>query len=272
MLQYLFSPGTVIPRLFLWSLTQEFILPSLAQMADSANSGDWLILRCGAGTPNSNASGLQQLLPQWWDYLQLAETDVRLGTASTHGYEAMFKTNDSVPTVSSTLAGVANGGPITIGTGPLAAKRKPTLVCINAGDPNTAAVYHACMSDPRGAVFAGHWPHSEIIALCPEFWNLPDGPTLYDCPSRRLNQLTPNTATLTVNKFGVFMHQAVLLYNLTTIVGWPQEVYAAQSLVTLTATRALANANSYAFYACGEMLIFLRAHPLCLLHGDPRHL
>ncbi|KAA6412471.1 MAG: hypothetical protein FRX48_03462 [Lasallia pustulata] len=72
---------------------------SIAHAQDLVRSGNYQILFCGAGTANFRASQLQASLPNVLNNLKAVLADVKLGTKSTHGFAAFFKTDESIPTV-----------------------------------------------------------------------------------------------------------------------------------------------------------------------------
>lgn len=76
---------------------------------DRGQSGNYVIYLCGSGRPNSPASMLQDVLPYIWRNLQDVLADVRLGTASTHGYRSFFKTDSNKQYVQAIFQAIAEG-------------------------------------------------------------------------------------------------------------------------------------------------------------------
>ena len=76
---------------------------------DRAQSGNYVMYLCGSGRPNSPASMLQIVLPYIWRNLQDVLVDVKLGTASKHGYRSFFKTNSNKQHVQAIFQDIAEG-------------------------------------------------------------------------------------------------------------------------------------------------------------------
>ncbi len=121
-------------------------------------SGEYEIRKCNAGQPNSMASKLQKMLPLLWSDLQMTIADVTKRTQSTHGYSAFFKMNDSIPEVQSVYRDMADGKKVDKTNAVLTSPGRnvdpinlanPGLICIQDGDPSTAAHYLACTTPTR---------------------------------------------------------------------------------------------------------------------------
>ncbi|MCJ1302022.1 hypothetical protein MMC08_004823 [Hypocenomyce scalaris] len=224
---------------------------------NEATSGNYVILKCGAGQANSHASYLQTLLPLMASSLQNAITDVQLGTASMHGYTAFFKTNDNKKAVQSVFQNIADGTSITLDnnsalvSGRLTAR--PTVVCATQDDAATSALINSCNAEPKMA--ASMLPASEFIVICPFFWTLPVFPPPNACPTVVNNELTPDNTNLVYSQYAALVHELTHLYNPAEPASGTGEgeTYRVQQAVNLNAAQSLANANNFAFYAAGEL-------------------
>lgn len=76
---------------------------------DRGQSGNYVMFLCGFGQPNSQAAKLQVLLPYIWRTLQEVQADIKLGTASRHGFRSFFKMNANQPYVRSVFKAIAHG-------------------------------------------------------------------------------------------------------------------------------------------------------------------
>lgn len=107
--------------------------------SDKGNSGNYEMLFCGTGEPNSKAQQLQKILPLLSGGLRNVVSDARMGTSFPHGFKAFFKTNNNQPTVLQVYQKMIDGSPVPMSTNdPFhagAATAPPTFVCLNEGNP-----------------------------------------------------------------------------------------------------------------------------------------
>jgi len=78
--------------------------------SDATFSGLYRIVNCGANKParlKPEALQVKAFLPKAWQQLRYLLADVKLGTASKYGYAALFKTNDSIATISESFQDIA---------------------------------------------------------------------------------------------------------------------------------------------------------------------
>lgn len=219
----------------------------IAQAQDSVYSGNYEILFCGAGTPGSKASVLQSIIPHTLANLQAVLDDVKLGTKSTHGFAAFFKTNDNIATVQKVFQAMIDAHNIGIDN------TNPVFACADPKEDLTKKTYADCLN--WRDVPLGSWPQYGVIFICPFFWTLLVLPFHSACPSVSNNVLVPDNTRLSTNQFGVMVHELVHLYApaLTAIVDATVETYDVQKAVNLDAKASLANANNYALYAAGKV-------------------
>lgn len=226
---------------------------SAADANDTVSSGNYLIHLCGSEEPNSNASYLQDLLPHIYVNLQAVIADARLGTASKRGYGAFFKTNDNMQEVIRVYEEMAAGTDVMIRSIPgrqlpglLAAR--PTFVCIN-DIPQTGGIYQQCIKDHTYTPLVV-WEGSELIALCPLFWDHKKVPVpRTDCPRLKGNTLSPNNIQLLQNQEAMIVYELTYLYR--NVTKWPNVVMNIQNAVNLDAAASLANPSNYALYYAG---------------------
>lgn len=221
---------------------------------DTVSSGNYLIAFCNSGQPGSEASKLQNLLPQVYNGLQKVIADLQLGTASTHGYSAFFKNNSNQAEVMLVYQRMAAGASVVFGQGrnidPISLKQ-PTFVCANNA-PETATLYEYCMRRPNTPLMS--WMHTELMPLCPSFWAIKKQARLSDCPLVVANTLTPNDDRLLRNQEALLVGILVHLYhdyyeNLAVTITDASELSASESLV---------NPLNYAHYYAGERCRFPR--------------
>ena len=106
---------------------------------------------------------------------------------SSHGFEAMFKTEENMYKVSSVFSNINTGHPSAHHTTPTESKPAPRLVCVTPEVTSLAELpganpYEFCQSGKHVAAYA---PPSRYILLCEEFFNHPVAPEpgSQKCPS-----------------------------------------------------------------------------------------
>lgn len=240
-------PRTMIPPFSLcWLAIVLTSFLNIAQAQDTVYSGNYEILFCGAGAPNSKTSQLQNGLPHILTLLQAVIADVKLGTKSPHGFAAFFKTNDNIATVQKVFQTIIDGPNVGLDD------TNPLFACADPNQDLTKKVYADCLNR-RIVCFA--WPQYGVIFICPAFWNLNPLPFGSSCPRLGNNVLVPDNTDLSTNQFGIVIHELVHMYapKLTAIDGETNEVYNVQAAVNLNAKDSLKNANNYALYAAGKV-------------------
>ena len=219
-------------------------------------SGNYRILQCGSsGQAGSQASILGDILPKVWTHLQAVITDSKLGTSSSHGFTAFFKTNDNKVAVQDRFQKLIEAPPIILSPHRAQITRNPTapptIVCANQGDPHTEYIYNS-LCKPNEHTLGGHRPNTEVTVLCPLFWRMSrDGwiePLSGFCPRLVNNALSPNTAALTFNLMSIIVHELIHVYNEDQQVPAGNETYHIQDAVELNATDSMNNAANFAFY------------------------
>lgn len=211
---------------------------------DTVSSGNFLIHLCNSGQPDSEASKLQELLPQVYNGLQKVIADLQLGTASEHGYSTFFKDDSSIAEVQSVYQSMAAGAGVVLGRGrnidPISI-RHPTYICAN-NVPATDLLYQYCMSAPNSPLMS--WLNTELMPLCPLFWTIKKQAMLSDCPLVVANTLTPNDDRLLQNKEALLVGNLVHLYH-----DFLEElVVKITDASELSTSESLVNAPNYALY------------------------
>lgn len=222
---------------------------------NQVNSGLYRIRYCGTG-PGSHAEQMLALLPKVWSNIQPLRGDIMLGTHSP-AFWAFFKSRANVQTVSRIFSIIAFGKPITIPARlgvPSAQVVTPSFLCVENLPGDSKGLQQHCAKNPsaRMAVLRD----TELVLICPSFWELPDDPSTDFCPRVRRNRFTPNDDSLITSKFGAIIHQITHIYikhdaKLSPTRDW-NEVPRVMDAVELSASKSLGNAVNYAMYASGE--------------------
>ena len=209
---------------------------------DTVDSGNYLIHRCDSDLPNSYAFKLQKLLPQVVNGLQNVIADLQLGTASMHGYSAFFKNDSSKAEVLQVYNRMAAGASVALGD----VIRRPTLICAS-NVRQTDLLYQYCIEGDSALL---NWPNTELIPVCPIFWNTPTKVNSSDCPLVSMNRLASSDHQLFENQEALLVGNLVHFYhsvssNYTTNIADVGELSASDSLL---------NPTIYAlYYACGYL-------------------
>ena len=211
---------------------------------DTVSSGNYLIHLCNSDLPNSYASKLQGLLPQIYDGLQKVIADLQLGTASIHGYSVFFKEDSSKAEVLQVYERMAAGANVAVANG----IRRPTIMC--ASDfRETDSLYQYCIEGDSALL---NWPNTELMPVCPIFWNAPRKANSSDCPLVSFDRLVAQDHQLFENQEALLVGNLVHFYhnvnsNYTTKIADVSELSASDSLL---------NPTIYALYYAGGYLVF----------------
>ncbi|KAL6716163.1 hypothetical protein ACLMJK_005729 [Lecanora helva] len=224
---------------------------------DFATSGSYHIVYCNANsTTNNQAAYLQTLLPTAWNYLHELFQDIPQGVTSRHGYAAFFKTHQNLEAVRQVYQDILDGPDVPTSAGPGTPVRltPPTIVCVNAGEPDTYRFHEYCSRPAiRGSMVAGVPAHTGIVFLCPQFFRLPRIPRPGSCPRMdyAINQfaVADNGLELGRNQFAILVHEIAHVYLQERGFGGELETYGIQEAVALNASASYTNAMNYAFYA-----------------------
>lgn len=224
---------------------------SQTPQSDLTYSGLYKIVNCNARQParlHPESKQLQAFLPQVWSSNKYLLADITNGTNSKHGFEALFKSNSSIRTVSSTVRNMRYGA--IVGPG----NQVPTMLCLdsNSEDPVLQTIYEQTCT--QGTVAAAI-PKSTYIGFCPTFFEINrrgwDFPRQSECPFTTANTIQDAPHPLTYNTYPIFLAQMVKLHmEHGSIGGDPNDqVQNIQDCVDLNTTASLRNIANWANYA-----------------------
>ena len=227
--------------------------PSVTKLSpDLTYSGLYKIYNCNSRLParlDPEARQLQQFLPQVWTSNKNLVNDILNGTNSKYGFEALFKTNDSIETVRTTISNMRYGPDI--------GNQVPTFVCLDStsDDPELRDLYgQTCIQGTAAAAI----PDSTWIGFCPSFFDINkrgfDFPTSRDCPLATTSTIQDPPHPLMHNTYPIFLAQMLRLHmDNGMIQGSPgNQVHHIQDCVNLNATASLSNVANWAIYAACE--------------------
>ena len=235
----------------IWTFALAVLQPVHAE--DTVSSGNYLIHRCNAGQPGSQASKLQSLLPDVYDGIQKVIADLLPGTASTHAYSTFFKDDSSRAEILQVFQKMAAGADVILhraGNSGGIYTRRPTFICAN-DNPATELIYSYCMRSINAPLVS--WSQTELIALCPIFWTIKQQARLSECPLVVANSLAPNDDRLLNNQEALLIGSLMHLYHKEN--EQPMVTFIADAS-DLNVTESKLNPPSYALYYAGKRSSF----------------
>ena len=230
------SSSLLLQCIFALALLQ----PVIAVEWDTVSSGNYRIHLCDADLPSSHAPALQDLLSRVYFGLQKVIVDLQLGTTSTHGYSAFFKDESSKAEVAQVYERMGAGANVSVGND----MRRPTLVCAN-NNRRTLLLFQHCI-EGNSAIL--NWGNSEIVPICPIFWNIHSKPIYTACPLVSGNGPALTDQSLLKNQ------EALLVGNLVHFYHSVSSKYTTKlaDVSGLNASESLLNPATYAHYYAGE--------------------
>ena len=220
------------------------------EIEDDANSGNYQIVFCNANTTGSHAAYLQTLIPYMQSSLQAVLRDLDRGTASP-AYRAFFKTNNNLDAVRQVFTDIINGPDVlSPGFQNIPRWSRPTLVCADAEEPFLQHLRDQCKTLSRPVM--NTMQPAKIVSICPIFWTLPRIARKAACPWVANGELLTEPWNLVTTQYAVLVHEMVHVYNRFDV---REEVYQMGDVIGLDATRSLGNAQNFASYAAGELVM-----------------
>ena len=210
--------------------------------ANRISNGPYDIVNCD--------SSERVILYKYIDYVRAYANhtvrDAQKGIKSTHGFWALFKSDDNRQFVTDVFESIANGAP----TYPSAAngEYRPTLLCASEHSPDIPETVHQnCAWGPTANYVSTD--HSNVIIVCPEWWEQRREAPL-QCPHvLRNGKMMPPGMNLADHKIGILIHELAHVYvGLRAPEDFPER-YRLEECVNLSKEESIENASSYAFYA-----------------------
>lgn len=221
---------------------------------DWAASTTYLIRHCNYGEADSEASYLQGLLRQINLHLENVIADAQLGTGSSKGYSAFFKSNENVHEVMRVYKQMAAGEdimvPSILNASILETKpARPTFVCV-ADTSDHGGMYRQCVNEGSHIPILA-LPETETVALCPLFWQEDRVPLpRTDCPRISGNTVSPNIRGLYHNQ------EAMIVFKLAELYGKVDKAsnvaMKIQDAVDLDAKHSVESPYNFALYYAGQ--------------------
>ena len=114
-------------------------------------------------------------------------------------------------------------------------------------------LYEHCKNNPDLRAIQP-W-QSNIVILCPDFWQMDEGPVHYLCPQKnaRTGVMMPNQPFLQMNRQTSFVHEMVHMYlGHTSTPETSPETYKVGDAVALDEELSMKNPSNYAFFYAGK--------------------
>lgn len=213
---------------------------AIGAVDDWASSGNYLIYSCGSEVPD-----VKNILDLTYLSLQTA----MLSTDSA-AYKAFFRTAPP-SSLSVVLSAIAAGTNITT---PSHGSRRPTVVCVNAMDPQIRTFWIICQHSEHTVVIQP--PGTAIVFLCPIFFDRNPLPQPTDCGvvnHARTGLIAHNYIAGT--QYGFLVQALADIYIRETRYGGKAvggDVRDENACLALPPSQALMNPSSYAFYVSSK--------------------
>ena len=221
------------------------------------------------GSVRSFAPKLGNLLTFFFHFkpnLEEIIADAQQGINSKHGFAAFFKSNLNIQKVVNAYRPLLEASPVIVNPERADVIKtwtpQPRFTCIDESDPESADIMAQC----NKVIHPGYphrWPlvihpGTEQISVCPFFFQLEQCSPVggHYCPRIGANgKFRPGDGSLLESGFAYVVYALVVLYNRnlyeshTEFNAWWDMQYA----VELSAKQSLLNAESFGFYAGGEL-------------------
>ena len=225
----------------------------LIETSESTNHG-YLTSNCDARTLGAtDATEFDDLLAGVQANLRIVVNQAKRGAASKYGFQALFKSSSNTRKVATLFGKIMHVADAE--NNPTQGPIKPLVVCVGPqaheeGVVGMEKLYAACQSHPGRRALQPF--ESNIVLLCPSFWELPGVPPGEFCPRKNAQGvMTPNEAWLQLNRQSIFVHEMAHMY-LKHVSGKTNETYNVADAVALSEDDSLRNPSNYAFFYAGK--------------------
>ena len=211
--------------------------------------------------------------------LEAAIADSSRGVQSTHGFQAFFKSNESILFVQALLRDVQSGRSLPFNLDPRTSiQARPQIYCANELSDSTGPLAHlrpwqTCLADSGTVSF--QYGATPYIVLCPTYWLFPLEPVSgrHNCGTVTSNNLFangnaagvaraempgPNQERLIGYQVYHLFHEIVHLYLGNDSLGEdtvPEEVYGWNECVALETSSCVYNPMNYQLYLASKVLV-----------------
>ena len=212
---------------------------------DVAHNGNYLIARCSKDILGGKADQLISLLQEIGRDLPKIITEAKRGSDSPHGFKSLFKSDESIPAVTSNFARLSNSSRVMIEE----QQQQVTFVCLEPEDPLTAHMYNfVTTAGPGGIAFCEFG--SPNIYLAPSFFgNILRNPAPNRCPIFRRTTIVRNwDDTFSTTQYGTIIHELMDKYLHFEFLN-QRESYDLRDCIQLPEAQQLQNAENYNFFA-----------------------
>ncbi|KAI4191065.1 MAG: hypothetical protein L6R41_000380 [Letrouitia leprolyta] len=228
---------------------------------DAIHIGNYTLLGCSSRSAGNKADYMTTMLPTMLGRLRYTIEDTQTSDSSFHGYTAFFKgTNKEI--VESVFRNMQLGSPLTLKTTRGDRIESPKIVCLgeegNAGHVTGIGnlYWYFCTRPHTSQAPTAQFLDSELIVLCPKFFDLPIWSTIQTCPRLVNGDLMPDGAQLLQSQFAMIVRALAGLYIPPSRLNVPspstdQPAYV-KTVVALPRGAAQRSRDSYAYYAAGE--------------------
>ena len=226
----------------------------LIEVAEGINHG-FLTSSCDASRLGPfEAVAFDAMLGQVQKNLRVVIKQAKNGPVSKYGFRALFKSRKSSRKVAATFTKIMNV--VKVKNSPEQGPMTPLTICVTESTAQGAegmdVLYEGCRVNTE--IRALQPQGSNIVILCPSFWQAPLEPPGWACPKRDANgTLTPNEGWLQLNQQAIFVHEMIHMY-LGHLYVTRNETYRLGNAVALSEEESIRNPSNYAFFYAGRGL------------------
>lgn len=231
---------------FIESDLVEYDLPALVA-ANRIRAGPYDIVNCNA----TEARILNKTVTAMRHSAKHTAIDARRGVRSSHGFWALFNTDQNQPFVKETFQKIAKGASLSLYPTGDPDEHRPTFLCASKHSPGLPKTLHKQCEDAIASVTTDR---HNVVSLCPAFWTLPTYPSNV-CPRvRRNGKMDPSILSFTPNKVSCLTHETVHIYAGFHHPEEFREAYSLQQCIDLDDGDSVKNAQNFVNYAYGKLM------------------
>lgn len=226
---------------------------------DAIPIGNYTLLGCSSSATGHKADYMTTMLPTMLSRLQYTITDIESDESSFYGYTAFFKGVSSKKLVDSVFRNMQLGSALTLQTTRGERVEFPKIVCLaEEGDGGHVTgignlYWYYCGRRRGSQAPTAQFLDSELVVLCPTFFELQPWPIIQTCPRLVNGDLRPDGAQLIQSQFAMLVRALAGLYippsRLNTPTMSTDRPAYVKTVVALPQGAAQNSRDSYAYYA-----------------------
>ena len=234
---------------------------------DTIAIGDYSIIGCSSknlGTKDwSMADILTTYLPTMLNRINDIIADTDLGVSSLHGYKTFFKDESHKTAVKTIFNKIREGTPIMLKSRYGTKVESPKIICLGededeshvTGIGNLFEIF--CTGNYEPHALAAQFRKTELVVLCPKFFNLNSWSSIVACPTTFGGAEQAQGHELLQSQYALLIRVLAGLYipgsrqtGMAVRQGLPRSL---KDVMAMTSAEALGSRDSYAYFAACEL-------------------